>query len=200
MAELTLSRGYQSSVEPILYFGLARHEKIDSICVKWPDGKVQYLTQVNANQKLTLRYPDAKMTASVPAVKEKLFREITDQIQPGFMHKENNFNDFDYQPLLPYKLSMTGPGITVGDVNNDQLEDFFVGNASNSSGQLFIQSIDGTFSVQPGPWEKYSNRLEETGSLLFDADNDGDLDLYVVSGGYEFPEGSKRIPGPALPQ
>ena len=142
------------------------HEKIDSLCVKWPDGKVQYLTQVNTNQKLTLHYPDAKMTPSVPAVRERLFREITDQVQPGFMHKENNFNDFDYQPLLPYKLSMTGPGITVGDVNNDQLEDFFIGNASNSSGQLFIQGNDGTFSVQQGPWEKDDNRFEETGSLL----------------------------------
>lgn len=192
MAELTLSRGYQSSVEPILYFGLARHEMIDSLCVEWPDGKVQYLRQVKANQKLTLRYPDAKMPSSVPAVREKLFREITDQVQPGFIHKENNFNDFGYQPLLPYKLSMTGPGITVGDVNNDKLDDFFAGNAYNSSGQLFIQSNDGTFSVQEGPWEKEGNRLEETGSLLFDADNDGDPDLYVVSGGYEFPEGSKE--------
>ncbi len=191
MAELTLSRGYQSSVEPILYFGLARHEKIDSLCVTWPDGKVQYLTQVNANQKLTLSYPDAKMPASVPAVREKLFREKTDQLQPGFIHKENNFNDFDYQPLLPYKLSMTGPGITVGDVNNDKLEDFFIGNASQSSGQMFIQSSDGSFKIQPGPWET-DNRFEETGSLLFDADNDGDPDLYVVSGGYEFPEGSEE--------
>ncbi|HBZ21672.1 MAG TPA: hypothetical protein DEO60_11120, partial [Bacteroidales bacterium] len=190
MAELTLSRGYQSSVEPILYFGLARNEKIDSICVKWPDGKIQYLTQVNANQKLRLRYPDAKMPDSVPAVREKLFREIPDQVQPGFMHKENNFNDFDYQPLLPYKLSMTGPPITVGDVNNDMREDFFIGNAFNSSGQMFIQKNDGTFSIQQGPWEKDKNRLEETGSLLFDADSDGDLDLYVVSGGYEFPGGS----------
>ncbi len=192
MAELTLSRGYQSSVEPILYFGLAGHEKIDSLCVKWPDGKVQILTQVSTNQKLTLHYTDATMSPSVPAARERLFREITDQVQPGFSHKENSFIDFDYQPLLPHKLSMTGPGITVGDVNSDQLEDFYVGNASNSAGQLFIQGIDGTFSVQQGPWEKEGNRLEETGSLLFDADNDGDPDLYVVSGGYEFPEGSKE--------
>jgi hypothetical protein len=192
MAELTLSRGYQSSVEPILYFGLAGHEKIDSLCVKWPDGKVQILTQVSTNQKLTLHYTDATMSPSVPAARERLFREITDQVQPGFSHKENSFIDFDYQPLLPHKLSMTGPGITVGDVNSDQLEDFYVGNASNSAGQLFIQGIDGTFSVQQGPWEKEGNRFEETGSLLFDADNDGDPDLYVVSGGYEFPEGSKE--------
>ena len=116
--------------------------------------------QVNANQKLTLHYADAKMTASVPAVKEKLFREITDQVQPGFIHKENNFNDFDYQPLLPYKLSMTGPGITVGDVNNDKLEDFFIGNASKSSGQLFIQSNDGTFSVQQGPGKRITTGLK----------------------------------------
>jgi enediyne biosynthesis protein E4 len=191
MAELTLSRGYQSSMEPILYFGLARQEKIDSLCVLWPDGKTQYLAQVNVNQKLTLCYNDAIMPASVPAVREKLFREVTAQGQPGFMHKENNFNDFDYQPLLPYKLSMTGPPITVGDVNNDKLKDFFVGNATLSSGQMFIQSSDGSFKIQPGPWET-DNRFEETGSLLFDADNDGDNDLYVVSGGYEFPENSEE--------
>jgi len=191
MEELTLSRGYQSSVEPFLYFGLARHEMVDSLRVKWPDGKVQNLKNVKANQKLTLHYADAKMPESDPAIKEKLFKEITDQVQPGFMHKENNFNDFDYQPLLPYKLSMTGPCISVGDVNGDKLEDFFIGNTSLSSGQLFIQRSDGSFKIQPGPWET-DNRFEETGSLLFDADSDGDLDLYVVSGGYEFPKDSKE--------
>jgi len=189
MAELTLSRGYQSSVEPILYFGLARKETIDSLCVNWPDGKVQNLNHVKANQKLTLNYAEAKMPVSVPAVKEKLFKEITDQVQPGFIHKENIFNDYSIQPLLPYKLSMTGPDISVGDVNGDKLEDFFIGNASQSSGKMFIQSSDGSFKVQQGPWET-DNRYEETGTLLFDADNDGDLDLFVVSGGYEFPEGS----------
>ncbi len=191
MAELTLSRGYQSSVEPILYFGLAQHETVDSLIVKWPDGKVQLLKQIKANQKLTLHYSEATTAGSVPVVKEKLFREITDQFQPGFRHKENYFNDFEYQPLLPWKLSMTGPGITVGDVNKDNLDDFFIGNATGSSGQLFIQQSNGSFRIQPGPWET-DNRFEETGSLLFDADNDGDSDLYVVSGGYEFPKGSKE--------
>ena len=191
MGQLTLSRGYQSSVEPILYFGLARYETVDSLRVKWPDGKVQHLRHVNANQKLTLHYAEAKMPASVQPVKEKLFKEITDRIQPGFMHKENSFNDYSIQPLLPYKLSMTGPGISVGDVNSDKLEDFFIGNAAHSSGQMFVQSSDGSFKILPGPWET-DNRFEETGSLLFDADNDGDLDLYVVSGGYEFPKGSKE--------
>jgi hypothetical protein len=189
-AELTLSRGYLSSVEPILYFGLAMHETVDSLCVKWPDGKVQHLTHVKVNQKLTLHYTEAITAAPIPAVKERLFREITDQFQPGFLHKENNFNDYEYQPLLPWKLSMTGPGITVGDVNKDNLEDFFIGNSTQSSGQLFIQQHDGTFRIQPGPWES-DNQFEETGSLLFDADNDGDLDLYVVSGGNEFPKDSK---------
>ncbi len=191
MGELTLSRGYQSSVEPILYFGLAGYETVDSLCVKWPDGKVQHLRHVNANQKLTLHYAEASRPATVHAIQEKPFKEITDQVQPGFMHKENIFNDFSIQPLLPYKLSMTGPGISVGDVNSDKLEDFFIGNASHSSGQMFIQSSDGSFKIQPGPW-KTDNRFEETGSLLFDVDNDGDLDLYVVSGGYEYPKDSKE--------
>ena len=192
MEELTLTRGYQSSVEPILYFGLAKHTTVDSVYVKWPDGKVQWLRNVKANQKLTMNYADAKVPAFVPAInKKRLFKEITDQIQPGFMHKENNFNDFGIQPLLPYKLSMTGPGIAVGDVNNDNLEDFFICNATRSSGQLFVQNDDGSFRIQHGPWET-NNQFEETGCLFFDADNDGDLDLYVVSGGYEFSKDSKE--------
>ncbi len=88
-------------------------------------------------------------------------------------------------------MSNPGPDITVGDVNNDQLEDFYIGNASKSPGRLFIQNKNGTFKIKEGPWENDS-LFEDTGTLFFDADNDGDLDLYVASGGYEFPKDSKR--------
>ncbi len=95
------------------------------------------------------------------------------------------------QVLLPYKLSRLGPYIATGDVNNDKLDDFFIGNASGSSGKLFIQNKDGSFRIQNGPWQPDSIH-EDAGCLLFDADKDGDLDLIVVSGGNEFPEGSEN--------
>jgi hypothetical protein len=191
MSELTLTRGYLSSVEPILYFGVAKDQIIDSLKVKWSDGKVQVLTNILANQCLTLSAANAKPVQKKEEVKKRIFKEITDSVQFEFIHKENVFDDYKSQVLLPYKLSQLGPCIAVGDVNNDKLDDFFIGNASGSSGKLFIQNKNGTFKVQKGPWEQDSI-YEDEGCLFFDADNDGDLDLIVVSGGNEFPEGSEN--------
>jgi hypothetical protein len=188
-AELTLSRGYLSSVEPLLYFGLARYEAVDSLLVKWPDRKVQLLRNVNANQKLVLKYGDARSAAPRSMNQAPLFDEVTDQIQPVFVHKENAYNDYQKQALLPHKMSMLGPGIAVGDVNNDGLEDFFIGNAAKSASGMFTQQKNGTFTIHSGPWEK-DIQSDDMGSLFFDADGDGDPDLYVVSGGNEFPAGS----------
>jgi hypothetical protein len=190
VAELTLSRGYQSSVEPIMYFGTGKDEIIDSLRVKWPDGKLQSLKQVKVNQKITLKYSEAgDPNPILPHAKS--FVEITNKENPSFLHRENHFNDYEHQALLPHKLSATGPDITVGDVNNDDLEDFYIGNAVGSKGALFVQSSDGSFRIQAGPWES-DQQYEDTGALLFDADSDGDLDLYVVSGGNEFPENSEK--------
>jgi len=190
MAELTLSRGYESSVEPILYFGLNKYESIDSLHVKWTDGKVQNIKNIKANQKLTLKHSEAISTVQQKVKIEKLFKEITSTIGLEFIHKGNIYNDYKDQVLLPHKMSNPGPDITVGDVNNDQLEDFYIGNASKSPGRMFIQNKNGTFNIKEGPWENDS-LFEDTGTLFFDADNDGDLDLYVASGGYDFPKGSK---------
>lgn len=190
-AELTLSRGYQSSVEPLIYFGLARYETVDSLLVKWPDGKIQLHKNVSANQKLAVKYTDALPAVSKPVNQATLFDEVTHLVQPAFVHKENAFNDYQKQVLLPHKLSMQGPGMAVGDVNNDGLEDFFIGNAAKSKSGMFIQQKNGNFSIHPGPWENDID-CDITGSLLFDADGDGDQDLYVVSGGYEFMAGSKE--------
>jgi hypothetical protein len=189
MSELTLTRGYLSSVEPILYFGVAKDQIIDSLKVQWGDGKVEMLTNIKANQCLTLNAANAKAVLKREEVKNKIFNEITNNAPFEFTHKENVFDDYKHQVLLPYKLSQLGPSIAVGDVNKDKIDDFFIGNASGSSGKLFIQNIDGTFKVQNGPWEQDSI-FEDAGCLFFDADNDGDLDLFVVSGGNEFPEGS----------
>ncbi len=190
MEELTLSRGYESSVEPILYFGLANHETVDSLCVKWTDGKVQNIRNIRANQKLMLKHSDAMSVVQQKVITEKIFKEISNTIGLEFVHKGNIYNDYKDQVLLPHKMSNPGPDITVGDINNDQLEDLYIGNASKSPGRMFIQNINGTFSIKEGPWENDS-LFEDTGTLFFDADNDGDLDLYVAGGGYDFPEGSK---------
>jgi hypothetical protein len=191
MSELTLSRGYLSSMEPVIYFGTAKDQIIDSLKVQWSDGKVQLLTKINSNQCLTLHEADAKTGRKKTEVKDRIFKEITDHAQFEFTHKEDFFDDYKSQVLLPYKLSQLGPGIAVGDVNHDNLDDFFIGNASASSGKLFIQNIDGSFRDQKGPWGQDSI-YEDEGCLFFDSDNDGDLDLFVVSGGNEFPEGSEN--------
>jgi hypothetical protein len=190
IAELTLSRGYESSVEPIIYFGLNKYELIDSLNVKWSDGKVQNIKNIKANQKLTFKHSDAISIVQQKVKIEKLFKEITSAIGLEFIHKGNIYNDYKDQVLLPHNMSNPGPDITVGDVNNDQLEDFYIGNASKSPGRLFIQNKNGTFRIKEGSWENDS-LFEDTGTLFFDADNDGDLDLYVAGGGYDFPKDSK---------
>jgi enediyne biosynthesis protein E4 len=201
MAELTLSRGYESSVEPMLYFGTGQNKIIDSLVVIWPDGKSQAFRKVSANQKLTLSYDEAVVCDmspagggrgwTAPAKIPRYFTDITKISGVDYIHHENEYNDYENQPLLPHKLSASGPDIAIGDVNNDGLEDFFVGNALHSKGAMFLQNKDGLFTRHPGPWENDSN-YEDTGTLFFDADSDGDSDLYVVSGGNEFPAFSKE--------
>jgi enediyne biosynthesis protein E4 len=191
MAELTLTRGYLSSVEPILYFGVGTDTVIDSLRVQWADNKVQVLKNINSNQCLFLHAADAKYQQKKKEIINRFFKEITDSVKYGFIHKEDFFDDYKNQVLLPYKLSQLGPFIAVGDINNDKLDDFFIGNASGSSGKLFIQNSQGTFGDKKGPWEQDSI-CEDEGCLFFDSDNDGDLDLFVVSGGIEFPEGSEN--------
>jgi enediyne biosynthesis protein E4 len=192
MEELTLTRGYLSSMEPILYFGISKDQIIDSLKVQWGDGKVQMLTGIKANQFLTLHATDTKPVKHRKEIKDQIFKEITDSVQYGFIHKENFFDDYKTQVLLPYKLSQLGPFIAVGDVNNDKLDDFFIGNASGSPGNMFVQNTEGSFRTQNGPWQNDSI-CEDAGNLFFDADNDGDLDLFVASGGNEFPEGSENF-------
>jgi hypothetical protein len=201
MCELTLSRGYESSMEPMLYFGTGQNKIIDSLIVIWPDGKRQSVQQVKTNQKLTLSYTEAVAFAmspagggrgwTLPADAPRLFANITETSGIDFIHHENEFNDYEKQPLLPHTLSATGPDMAVGDINNDGMDDFFVGNALNSKGAMFRQNKDGSFFRVGGPWENDSN-YEDTGILLFDADSDGDQDLYVVSGGNEFPESAEQ--------
>ncbi|GAB3533602.1 VCBS repeat-containing protein [Pontibacter brevis] len=182
-------RGFMSTVEPYLHFGLGQDSVITALEVTWADGKVQQLENVKANQLLILHHRDAvaakqQKRPSAPPV----FQSANAKHKINYTHKEEPYIDFKVQPLLPHKYTQNGPGISVGDVNGDGLEDFYVGGAFKYPGRVFLQSKTGTFtSAAITDQTKYE---EDMGSLFFDADGDGDLDLYVVSGGNEFPANS----------
>lgn len=190
--ELYLTRGFQSSVDRILHFGIGNATSIDKMTIIWPDGKIQAITGVAANQQTTLNYSDATGIANQKeSLERKLFTDITSDLGVKFMHKENEFNDFERESLLPHKLSQNGPSLSVGDVNNDGLDDFYIGGAKGQSGELFIQQKNGNFySELKSLWAKDKGH-EDVASLFFDADGDGDMDLYVVSGGNEEKAGSE---------
>lgn len=195
MQELTLARGFQSSVAPELHFGLGKLKSIDELKVVWTNGKTQILNNVNANQKIILDIKEAE-NKSANADKTKsnpLFQTVKDTITfPQYIHQENYFDDFKYQVLLPHKMSTFGPSLAVGDLNNDSLEDYFIGGSSNFSSQIFFQTTNG-FKPQNSEVLAKDKISEDSGALIFDADNDGDNDLYVVSGGYEFSQTSNHL-------
>lgn len=188
--ELTLSRGFQSSVEPVVHFGTGEKEEIEKIKVLWQDGKEQVLNQVKTNQLLKLDYQNATHPQTEePEDEEPLFKDITRQAGVLYKHEENPFDDYRYQVALPYKTSQYGPALAVADIDNDGLEDFYIGGAHQSSAKLFRQNNDGTFSeILSDLWEKDKNS-EDVSAAFFDANRDGLVDLYVVCGGNESRKG-----------
>ena len=183
-----LNRGYESSVDPVAHFGLGDAAVVDSLEVQWPDGTFQLLQDVPANQLLTLDHRNAREKLKLrKTTGSLLFKEVSRPHRLEYLHRENQQVDFKVQPLLPHMHSQEGPRLTVGDVNGDALDDLFVGGAAGYPGQFMRQQADGTFVNQPLSYDSLS---EDVGSLLFDADGDHDLDLYVVSGGTAYPEGS----------
>lgn len=183
-------RGYQSTVENTLHFGLGKTKKVDSIRVVWPDNKTQLLTNISADQVLKLEYDKASVIQKInPILPKPLFQEVSHALGIHYTHQEELYIDFKVQPLLPHLLSQNGPGITVGDINGDGLEDFYIGGAFRHYGSFFVQDTQGKFIEKP--LTKDQKFEEDMGSLFFDADGDADLDLYIVSGSSEFPIDSK---------
>ncbi|AOW22043.1 VCBS repeat-containing protein [Urechidicola croceus] len=192
--ELYTSRGYQSSVTNIINFGLGDEEMINRIEVIWEDNSVLAMENVEVNQTITFNKKDFKFDGEI---KKKIPQNFT-RVNPislgiEYTHRENNFNDFSRQVLLPQKQSQQGPTLSVADVNNDGLDDFFVGGALNQFAELYVQNRQGKFDKKNQQLFKLDEKYEDNGSHFFDADSDGDLDLYVTSGGYELDENSTLL-------
>lgn len=173
--ELTLSRGYQSSVEPILHFGLGESETVAQLRVTWPGGKVSQLQNVKADQVLTLKAAEAGPAPAPAAPVEGFFRSAEVGIE-GFRHVETPYDDFKTEILLPHKLSQLGPALAVGDLNGDGLLDLYCGQALSGAGMAYLQQADGSFLPQA-----HSKGAEQTGAVIFDADGDQRADLLTVS-------------------
>lgn len=184
-------RGYQSAVEPNLHLGLNDLKSVESITIIWPNGKRQIIENVKANQRLTINFKDAKtINSSDKTLKHTLFTDVTENSKIKHNHIENDHNDYIYESLLPHKMSQFGPAVAVGDVNNDGLDDFYIGGSKGFPASLYIQNKNGTFNVSNRNIWEIDKNYEDLDAHFFDSDNDGDLDLYVVSGGNEWKPGS----------
>ncbi|QNJ98187.1 VCBS repeat-containing protein [Constantimarinum furrinae] len=190
-----MSRGYQSSTPDELYFGFGKNTKIDSLWLEWPDGSIQLLTEIEANQNLQVAFDKNRLTKIKPIQKNyrPIFSEVTQSLSVPYVHKENVYNDFAREILIPHKLSMQGPGMAVGDVNGDGMEDFYIGAAKGESAKLFLQTKSGSYlETNQTAWLS-DRKFEDVSAVFFDLENDGDLDLYVVSGGNEVTIASEEL-------
>jgi hypothetical protein len=186
--ELHPMRGFQSSVDYRLHFGLGGLGRIDTVDVFWPDGRMTVLTGIDPNQELELWQRDAKVVEKPIALElPTLFRSIEDGLGLRYVHQENDFIDFDRDQLIYHMLSREGPKVAVADVNGDGLEDVFIGGAKDQAGSLWIQTSAGRFIHSAKAVFEEDRISEDTGCLFFDANGDGAPDLYVASGGNEFP-------------
>ena len=194
--QLMLTRGFMSSTDTRLHFGLDSISKIDSLLVVWPDQKFQVLKNIPAGQQLKINQKDA-----VAGFKyENFFRppaeilqDISAEINLDWKHKENDFVDFNVQYLIPHQQSTRGPKLAVADINNDGLDDFYVCGAKLQPGCLLVQTRDGKFIKTAEEVFSKSDSCEDVDAVFFDANNDGFKDLYVVSGGNEYWDGNKNL-------
>jgi enediyne biosynthesis protein E4 len=185
--ELMPSRGFQSSVDYVLTFGIGEIERVDSLRVEWPDGRTSVVRDVAANQRLTLDQAGGLRSAPPAlAAAAPLFVDVTDRVGLPFVHQENEFVDFDRERFIPKLLSTEGPFIAVGDVNGNGLTDLFIGGAKDQPGELLIQQADGRFVSGSRVVFEADRVSEDLGAVFFDATGNGHPDLYVVSGGNEF--------------
>ena len=191
--EYLLTRGFQSSCEQRVHFGLGDVPKVDKVEVIWPGGKMMVMENVEANQSIELDYDKADKNYSYRSSDDTYVKEVNpNTVGLDYVHHENPFNDYDIQVLLPHKLSEYGPFCSVGDVNGDKLDDLFVGSPQDQSSELFIQTSEGKFRKQNVSAFEDHSQFEDSHSAFVDIDGDNDLDLIVASTGYEYENGDSR--------
>lgn len=183
-------RGYLSAVDNDIHFGLGEAQTIDSLKITWPSGKTETQYNIAANKTITLTEDKATSDSDTQIKQDFLFSEANTVLT--YNHKENVFNDFAKEVLLPYKQSTLGPCITKGDLNGDSLDDIFIGGALGQAASVFIQTKSGFNKSNIAAFETDKN-YEDMEALFVDIDNDSDLDIYVVSGGSEFNERAPQL-------
>ncbi|MEM6699718.1 MAG: FG-GAP-like repeat-containing protein, partial [Bacteroidota bacterium] len=192
--EVMNTRGYLGSVPSSVHFGLGTQKKVDELKVIWPSGKVQIINNLTADQRIILKEVDAKSSNTKNNKQEQLFADATNRLDAPFRHKENDYDDFEKEVLLPHKMSNFGPALASGDLNGNQLDDLYVGGASGQAGAIYIQQTDGTFKkdTQNEGLLTFNSKYEDVTAEILDINGDGKNDLYIVSGGNEHSAGSNQ--------
>ncbi len=196
LVQASNARGFMSKSEDILHFGLGEAEVVEKVLIEWQNGEISTLEDLQANQLLVVKQEEVgkgELAGGKPSGVQ-VFREVSNLLDMEVaVHQENEYDDYLKEPLLPHKMSEFGPAMAVGDVNGDQREDFFVGGAAGFSGTLYLQNTVGGFDAfKNGAWAQ-DKSSEDMGIALFDADQDGDLDLFIASGGNEFAIGNPAL-------
>lgn len=176
------NRGFQSSMEPGLLIGLGEASIVDTLLITWPDGNTQLFTNLPSNKPLKVFYSDAGPGGHETQPASPMFTQVN-PFGGKAVHRENAFNDFDSERLLPHMLSTEGPRLLSADVNGDKLEDVVLLGSKGQADQLWLQETDGTFTNRPTPGFQEDAAFESTCGTFFDADQDGDQDLILGSGG-----------------
>ncbi len=184
LRELINSRGYLSSVSHKLHFGVGKETTIPKVEIRWVDGSIQVLRNVNVNQLLVIDFAESKK--EITPINKGGFGKIFTEKRFNYKHIDPKYNDYQKQLLLPHKLSQTGPAVAKTDLNNDGLEDVFIGGGHQQPAQLLMANKQGGFEVKTIQEFINDASFEDVAACFFDVDSDGDQDLYVVSGSYEF--------------
>lgn len=185
------SRGYMSSAMPRLHFGLGSTTGVSKATITWADGATSLLTNLPINQLNTVNYKDGqKEPQQTKEALPTIFDEITTSLES---HKENYYDDYEVQVLLPHKLSDLGPAAAKGDLNADGLVDLFIGGGKDQAGVIYLQNSNGDFTKTKQEQLQKNAKFEDTDAILFDVDQDNDLDLLVVSGSYEYENGNPLL-------